>query len=58
MASITGGVLGNQRVGANTIDATLLGQSILFATPGKDNRRRYGGTQGIENAPLRCKKRK
>ncbi len=36
-ASITGGVLGNQRVGAGTIDATLLGQAIPFATPGKDN---------------------
>jgi uncharacterized protein with beta-barrel porin domain len=35
--SIYGGVLGVQRVGDDTIGAVLLGQTIPFATPGKDN---------------------
>jgi hypothetical protein len=34
---IYGGVLGVQRAGSTTVDATLLGQAIPFATPGKDN---------------------
>ncbi len=36
-SDIYGGVLGVQRAGSTTIDATLLGQAIPFATPGKDN---------------------
>jgi hypothetical protein len=31
------GVLGVQRIGGATVDATLLGQEIPFATPGKSN---------------------
>ena len=34
-ASIAGGVLGTQRAGGTTINATMLGQAIPFATPGK-----------------------
>jgi outer membrane autotransporter protein len=34
---LAGGAHGVQRVGGDTVDAVLLGQSIPFATPGKDN---------------------
>jgi len=33
--SIAGGVLGTERAGGATINATMLGQAIPFATPGK-----------------------
>ena len=33
--SVAGGVLGTQRAGGTTIDATMLGQAIPFAAPGK-----------------------
>lgn len=32
---LTGGVLGQQRTGAGTVNAILLGQALAFATPGK-----------------------
>ncbi len=41
-------MLGNQRVGSSTIDATLLGQAIPFATPGKDNVEGGFGGVGFE----------
>ena len=44
MTSLYGGVLGVQRAGSNTVDATLLGQAIPFATPGKDDA--WGGYGG------------
>jgi hypothetical protein len=37
MTSIYGGVPGVQRVGSNTVNATLLGQAIPFAAPGTDD---------------------
>lgn len=37
MGSVYGGVVGVQRVGGTTVDATLLGQPIPFAAPGEDN---------------------
>ena len=43
--SITGGVLGTQRLGTSTINAALLGQSIPFATPGKADV--WGGFGGL-----------
>lgn len=47
-ASISGGALGDERVGGGTIDATLLGQSIAFATPGKSNVGGGFGGVGLE----------
>jgi len=41
----TGGALGVQRVGSNTVNAALLGQSIPFAVPGKDDV--WGGFGGL-----------
>ena len=35
LINLTGGALGVQRVGGDTINAALLGQAIPFATPGK-----------------------
>jgi hypothetical protein len=44
LVHLTGGALGTQRVGSNTVDAVLLGQEIPFATPGKyDVWGGYGG---------------
>jgi hypothetical protein len=43
--SIFGGVLADQRVGDATVDATLLGQAIPFATPGDDSV--WGGFGGL-----------
>lgn len=37
MTNIYGGVLGVQRAGSTTVDASLLGQEIPFAVPGKDD---------------------
>jgi hypothetical protein len=37
MTIVYGGVLAVQRAGGTTVDATLLGQAIPFATPGKDD---------------------
>jgi uncharacterized protein with beta-barrel porin domain len=37
LGSIYGGVIGIQRAGSTTVDATLLGQPIPFATPGKND---------------------
>ncbi len=34
---LTGGVLGQQRVGAGNVNAILLGQALAFATPGKSS---------------------
>ena len=48
MTSIYGGVLGVQRAGSTTIDATLLGQAIPFATPGKDDVWGGFGGAGLE----------
>jgi hypothetical protein len=45
LIELTGGVLGVQRVGSNTVNAALLGQSIPFATPGDDNV--WGGFGGL-----------
>jgi hypothetical protein len=42
---LTGGALGVQRVGGNTVNAVLLGQAIPFATPGKDDV--WGGFGGL-----------
>jgi outer membrane autotransporter protein len=42
---LTGGALGVQRVGGNTVNAALLGQAIPFATPGKDDV--WGGFGGL-----------
>jgi hypothetical protein len=42
---LTGGALGVQRVGGNTVNAVLLGQEIPFATPGKDDV--WGGYGGL-----------
>jgi len=44
LANIYGGVLGLQRGGSDTINAALLGQSIPFATPGKNDV--WGGYAG------------
>jgi hypothetical protein len=41
---VTAGVLGQQRVGAGNVNATLLGQALAFATPGKSSI--YGGYAG------------
>jgi outer membrane autotransporter protein len=43
--SIFGGVLADQRVGGDTVDAVLLGQAIPFATPGDDSV--WGGFGGL-----------
>jgi outer membrane autotransporter protein len=43
--SLTGGVLGTQRLGSPTINAALLGQAIPFATPGKTDA--WGGFGGL-----------
>ena len=45
LVHLTGGALGSQRVGSNTVDAVLLGQEIPFATPGKDDV--WGGYGGL-----------
>jgi hypothetical protein len=42
---LTGGVLGVQRVGGDSINAALLGQAIPFATPGKADV--WGGYGGL-----------
>jgi len=41
---VTAGVLGQQRIGAGNVNATLLGQALAFATPGKSSI--YGGYSG------------
>ncbi len=41
---LTAGVLGQQRIGAGNVNATLLGQALAFATPGKSSI--YGGYGG------------
>lgn len=41
---LTAGVLGQQRTGAGNVNATLLGQALAFATPGKSSI--YGGYGG------------
>jgi len=46
--SIYGGVLGDQRAGDTTIDATLLGQAIPFATPDTDDVWGGFGGAGLE----------
>ena len=46
--SLYGGVIGIQRVGSATIDATLLGQPIPFAAPGENNVIGGFGGAGIE----------
>jgi hypothetical protein len=43
--SLSGGVLGTQRVGSSTVNAALLGQAIPFATPGQANV--WGGFGGL-----------
>ena len=43
--NIHGGILGVQRIGGQTINATLLGQPIPFATPG--NADEVGGFRGV-----------
>jgi hypothetical protein len=43
--SIFGGVLADQRVGGNSVDAVLLGQAIPFAVPGDDSV--WGGFAGL-----------
>ncbi|WP_027523664.1 autotransporter outer membrane beta-barrel domain-containing protein [Bradyrhizobium sp. Ec3.3] len=43
--SLTGGVLGTQRIGSSTVNAALLGQAIPFATPGQANV--WGGFGGL-----------
>jgi hypothetical protein len=48
MTSIYGGVLGTQRAGSTKVDATLLGQAIPFATPGKDDVDGGFGGAGLE----------
>jgi hypothetical protein len=48
MTSIYGGALGVQRAGNTTVDATLLGQAIPFATPGKDDVWGGFGGAGLE----------
>jgi outer membrane autotransporter protein len=45
LIDITGGALGVQRVGSNTVNAALLGQAIPFATPGKADV--WGGFGGL-----------
>jgi len=45
LIDVTAGALGVQRVGSNTVNAALLGQSIPFAAPGKDDV--YGGFGGL-----------
>jgi autotransporter-like protein len=45
LVHLTGGALGVQRVGGNTVNAVLLGQAIPFATPGKDDV--WGGYGGF-----------
>jgi outer membrane autotransporter protein len=42
---LTGGALGVQRVGGNTVNAVLLGQAIPFATPGTNDV--WGGFGGL-----------
>lgn len=44
LGSVYGGVIGVQRAGSTTVDATLLGQPIPFAAPGKSEV--YGGFGG------------
>ena len=46
--SLAGGVLGTQRAGGDTINATMLGQAIPFATPGKLDVWGGFGTLGLE----------
>lgn len=46
--SLSGGVLGTQRVGSSTVNAALLGQAIPFATPGQANVWGYFGGSGLE----------
>ena len=48
ITSVYGGVLGVQRAGSTTVDATLLGQAIPFATPGKDDVWGGFGGAGLE----------
>jgi outer membrane autotransporter protein len=45
LVHLTGGALGVQRVGGNSVNALLLGQAIPFATPGKDDV--WGGFGGL-----------
>lgn len=46
--SLSGGVLGTQRIGSSTVNAALLGQAIPFATPGQANVWGYFGGLGLE----------
>jgi len=48
MGSVYGGVIGVQRAGSTTVDATLLGQPIPFATPGKNEVTGGFGGAGME----------
>ena len=48
MTHIYGGLLGVQRAGDTTVDATLLGQAIPFATPGKNDVWGGFGGAGLE----------
>ena len=48
VASVFGGAIGVQRIDGADIDATLLGQEIPFATPGKDSVIGGFGGAGIE----------
>jgi hypothetical protein len=45
LVHLTGGALGVQRVGGNTVNAVLLGQAIPFATPGTEDV--WGGFGGL-----------
>ncbi|MBX9827530.1 MAG: autotransporter domain-containing protein [Xanthobacteraceae bacterium] len=45
LVHLTGGALGIQRVGGNSVNAVLLGQAIPFAMPGKDDV--WGGYGGL-----------
>ena len=49
---LTAGVLGQQRTGSGTVNATLLGQALAFATPGKSS---IGGGYGGVSLDWRTK---
>ncbi len=48
IGNISGGVIGQQRVGGDTIGATLLGQALPFSAPGKSNLWGGYGGAGVE----------
>jgi hypothetical protein len=48
LINLAGGGLAVQRVGGNTVNATLLGQPMPFATPGRDNVLGGFGGLGLE----------